>query len=349
MDEKEKTLKYLEKEAQKPDFWKDAKSAAETSQEITSLKEDLEKFEELKKNLEELKEAAEMAAGDENLQKDIDEKIGNLENKINKEEFRAYLSGKYDRGNAIMQIAAGVGGLDSQDWATLLLRMYQRYCAKKGFVVKILHQAFGQALGPEGRIGTKSVILEIKGNWAYGFLKKETGAHRLVRISPFSGQQLRHTSFALVEVLPEIPKVEIEAISPEDLKIETFRASGPGGQNVNRRETAVRVIHLPTGISVSSQAERSQLQNREEAMKVLYAKLFQLKEEMRLKEIKELKGKPIIPSWGNQIRSYVLHPYKLVKDLRTGAETSDAEKVLDGDLDLFIDAEIKINPASPKK
>ncbi len=226
----------------------------------------------------------------------------------------------------------------------MLFRVYERYCALKGYKTKILSQSFGEGGGPEGRIGMKQVSLEIKGASAYGFLKRETGVHRLVRISPFSAKNLRHTSFALVEVLPEIsekgePEIKIR---PEDLKLETFRASGPGGQYVNRRESAVRITHLPTGIQAASQAERLQGINREKAMKVLTAKLYQLKELERQQKLKEIKGKQISASWGNQIRSYILHPYKLVKDLRTGVETSDVEAVLDGDLDKFIEAEIKI-------
>jgi len=223
------------------------------------------------------------------------------------------------------------------------LRMYQRYCQQKSFQTKIIHQSFGEGGGPEGRIGTKSVTLEIKGNYAYGFLKKETGVHRLVRQSPFSAKKLRHTSFALVEVLPEIgreSKEEIE-IKAEEIKLDTFRASGPGGQYVNRRESAVRLTHLPTGIVVSCQSERLQGLNKEKAMEILYSKLYQLKEAERQKEIKEVKGKAVSASWGNQIRSYVLHPYKMVKDLRIGVETSDVEGVLDGDIEQFVEAEIK--------
>jgi len=223
--------------------------------------------------------------------------------------------------------------------------MYERFCQRRGFETKVLHQSFGEGGGPEGRIGTKSVTLEIKGSYAFGFLKKETGVHRLVRISPFSPQKLRHTSFALVEVLPEIEKEEETEIKikPEDLKIDFYRASGPGGQHVNRRETAVRITHLPTKIVVSCQAERLQGQNRDRAMKMLYSKLYQLKEAEQKKKLKEIKGKAISASWGNQIRSYVLHPYKLVKDLRTGLETSDVEGALDGNLDEFIEKEIKLD------
>lgn len=285
-----------------------------------------------------------LAEKDEKLTKEVGKKIQDLEKEIEKEEVKTFLSGKYDKNDAILEIFAGAGGIDAQDWATMLLKMFERYCQRKKFLAKIIHQSFGEGGGPEGRIGTKSATLEIKGPYAYGFLKKESGVHRLVRQSPFSAKKLRHTSFALVEILPEIGKKEEEEIEikPEDLKLETFRASGPGGQYVNKRESAVRLIHLSTGITVSCQAERLQGQNRERAMKVLYAKLYQLKESERQKELKKIKGKTVSVSWGNQIRSYVLHPYKLVKDLRTNVETSNVEKVLDGDLDQFIEAEVKI-------
>jgi len=242
-----------------------------------------------------------------------------------------------------MEIFSGAGGIDAQDWATMLLRMFKRYCERRAFQVKVIHQSFGEGGGPEGRIGTKSATLEIKGSYAYGFLKNESGVHRLVRQSPFSAKKLRHTSFVLVEVLPEVGKKEQEEIKikPEDLRLDTFRSSGPGGQYVNKRESAVRITHLPTGTTISSQSERLQGLNKDKAMKVLYAKLYQLKEAERKKELKEIKGKIVSASWGNQIRSYVLHPYKLVKDLRTGVETSDVEEVLDGDLDKFIEKEIR--------
>lgn len=273
-----------------------------------------------------------------------EEEIAGFEKKLRKKELEIFLSGKYDKGNAILSIFAGAGGQDAQDWTTMLLRMYERYCGFKGFQVKILEQSFGEGGGPDGRVGTKSATLEIKGNYAYGFLKRENGVHRLVRISPFSPKALRHTSFALAEVLPEISKAEESEIKirPEDLKTETFRSSGPGGQYVNKRESAVRIIHLPTGIQVSCQSERLLGLNRERAMKILLAKLHRLKQEEKSKELKEIKGERISASWGNQIRSYVLHPYKLVKDLRTDLETSNVEKVLDGDLDEFVEAEIKI-------
>lgn len=306
------------------------------------LKEDLEKWQTLKNELEELKELSKIA--DEKLEKELEEKIQTFEEKFKEKELQIFLSGKYDKESAILSIYAGAGGQDAQDWATILLRMYERYCESNGYKTKILSQSFGEGGGPQGRIGTKQVSLEIKGPFAFGFLKKESGVHRLVRISPFSAQGLRHTSFALVEVLPELPKEaekEIE-IKPEDLKLETFRASGPGGQYVNRRETAVRITHIPTEITVSCQSERLQGLNREKAMKVLASKLYQLKEKKRQKKLKEIKGEAISASWGNQIRSYVFHPYQLVKDLRTEVETSDVEGVLDGNLDEFIEAEIKL-------
>jgi peptide chain release factor 2 len=227
----------------------------------------------------------------------------------------------------------------------MLLRMYERYCASKGFKTTILHQAYGDAGGPEGRIGTKSVTMEISGNYAYGFLKKESGVHRLVRISPFNAQKLRHTSFALVNILPELKEDEVDIeIKPDDLRIDTFKASGPGGQYVNKTESAVRITHIPTGLVAASQTERLQGKNKENAMKILYAKLYQLKEEAHSKKIKEIKGDLVSASWGNQIRSYVLHPYKMVKDLRTQYETSDPESVLNGKLDEFIEAELKVYP-----
>jgi len=333
-------LVNLEKESQKSGFWDNKEKAVEVSQKISDLTEEINKFRNLEKDIGDLEELT----ADESLAGEVAGKIAEFENKIKKEEIKNFLSGKYDKNNAILQIFSGAGGQDAQDWATMLLRMYERYCGIKGFQTKILHQAFGEGGGPEGRIGTKSATLEIKGNYAYGLFKKETGVHRLVRISPFSAQKLRHTSFALVEVLPELAKKEEEDIKtkPEDLKIETFRASGPGGQYVNKRETAVRITHLPTGVVVSSQSERLQGQNRENAMKILYAKLSKLKEEEQKKEIKQIKGERVSASWGNQIRSYVLHPYKLVKDLRTNLETSEVEKVLDGQLEEFITAEIKI-------
>ena len=302
----------MEKEIQNPHLWKNKEEAVKITKELSELQGEVSEFLAIK-----------------------------TEEDLKKIELRVFLSGKYDRGSAILTITAGAGGQDAQDWATLLLRMYEKYCASKGFQTKVLHQSFGEGGGPEGRIGTKQVSLEIKEPYAYGFLKKETGVHRLVRISPFSAKSLRHTSFALVEVLPEIEKDDEFEIKPDDLKIEFYRASGPGGQYVNKRETSVRITHLPSGIVVACQSERLQGDNRKKAMQQLFSRLYQLREETKKKELSELKGKKISASWGNQIRSYVLHPYKLIKDLRTGVETSDVEGVLNGNLEQFIEVELK--------
>ena len=274
----------------------------------------------------------------ESLKNETSEEV--LAQKIAEKEIQVFLSGKYDKGTALLSILSGAGGQDAQDWATMLLRMYQRYADRQGFKTKILDQSFGEGVA-EGRSGIKSVTLEIAGKYAYGYLKKESGVHRLVRISPFSAQDLRHTSFALVEVLPEISSAEEVEVKPEELSVEVCKASGPGGQNVNKRMTAVKIIHLPTKITVASQTERSLAQNKENAMKMLYAKLYQLKESQRDKELAKIKGKAVAIEWGSQIRSYVLHPYQLVKDVRTNVETSDTAGVLDGKLEEFIAAEIK--------
>ena len=314
-------------------------------QKIAGLKEEIEQIKSIEKEFLDIKELAKIE--DETLQEEIEEKLTSLKEKIDKTEIKIFLSGKYDGGGAILEISARAGGVDAEDFSTMLLRMYQKYAESNNFKIKILEQSFGEAGGPEGRIGTKNAVLEIKGKYAYGFLKKESGIHRLVRQSPFSSKNLRHTSFALVEVLPLISKEdqkEIE-IKPESLKIDTFKSSGPGGQNVNKRETAVRLTHIPTGIVVSCQSERLQSLNREKAMGILYAKLYRLEEEKKEKEIRKLKENKKeekgAVSWGNQIRSYILHPYKMVKDLRTGVETSNVEAVLNGNLDEFIEAQIK--------
>lgn len=233
-----------------------------------------------------------------------------------------------------MTIYAGAGGVDAQDWAEMLLRMYLKYAQRKGFEAKVIQITSGE------EAGIKNVTLEIKGPYAYGYLKKESGVHRLVRLSPFDADNLRHTSFAMVEVLPEFKEVSEIVLNPNDLKIDTYRASGPGGQYVNKTESAVRVTHIPTGITVACQSERLQGENKKRAIKLLQIKLFQRKLQEQKKEQEKLRGVKKTADWGNQIRSYVLHPYKLVKDHRTKIETQKIEEVLDGNLDIFIEAEL---------
>jgi peptide chain release factor 2 len=316
---------------EKKDFWEDKKRVEEISKKYKELKDEIEYFEILKLEIKGAKSEKE---------------ILELEKEIEKKEKEVFLSGKYDKEDAILIIEAGQGGKDAQDFAAILLSMYQRYLIKKGFKIEILDQSFGEP-GPEGRIGIKSCILEVKGKYAYGILKGERGVHRLVRISPFSAKGLRHTSFVLVEVLPKIKREEIK-INPSDLEFEFMKSSGPGGQYVNKRMTAVRVTHLPTGISVKCQTERSLAQNKEKAIELLMARLNQLMEQEKEREIEKLRGKKIEPSWGNQIRNYVLDPYKLVKDLRTKVEKKDVEEVFSGNLDDFIEAEIKYDKISKR-
>jgi len=344
LDEKHKKINQLETLTQERDFWRDSKRAAEISEELADLKEELKFWDNVNKELAELTEMAEIVGGDEGLRKELEDKLSKLEEKFKKEEFKVLFSGKYDKKNAILSIYSGAGGTEAQDWANVLLRMYSRYAEAHKFKAKILDISYGQ------EAGIKNATMEIAGPYAYGYLKGENGVHRLVRLSPFNADNLRHTSFALAEILPDISEDTgirqlADEIKPDDLKIDTFRASGPGGQNVNMRSTAVRISHLPSGIVVSCQSERSQAQNKERALKLLYTKLYQKKIQEKEKEKSELRGELPSAEWGSQIRSYVLHPYKMVKDHRTNVETSAAEEVLDGNLDKFIEAELK--PASP--
>lgn len=268
-----------------------------------------------------------------------DKEIEEIEKKIAEKEILVFLSDEKDPENAVLFIQAGAGGQDAQDWSAILLRMYQRYCEKRGWDFEILEINYGEA-GHEGRIGVKSAVAEVRGRFAFGFLKKESGVHRLVRISPFSSKGLRHTSFALVQILPKIKEEEIK-IHPNELKIETFKASGPGGQYVNKRMSAIRITHLPTGISATCQSERSLAQNKERAMEILRSRLYHHYKMEKERELKKIKKEKISIDFGRQIRSYVFHPYKMVKDLRTNIEVHNVDDVLDGNLEPFIEAEIK--------
>ena len=324
---KKTRIENLKKETEKPNFWKDSEKAKNVQKEISELEKEIKNWSDLETETQNLLNLVDS--------KDAAEKFKSLESRFNKLELQTFLSEKYDKNNAILTISAGVGGRDAQDWASMLFRMYSRFCESRGWEVNVLHES----LGEEG--GIKSETFEVKGAYTYGYLKNEAGVHRLVRISPFSPTKLRHTSFAALEVLPEIEAKDIE-IKLEDLRIDMFRSSGAGGQNVNKRETAVRITHLPTGIAVAVQTERSQQQNREKAMQLLASKLHALqlkKEEEELTRTKKIKK---AAEWGAQIRSYVLYPYQMVKDHRTGYETSQTQKVLDGDLDEFVEAELKI-------
>ncbi len=332
----------LEDETENSTFWSNQQEAKQKSRELSELKETVASFENLEKEVDDATELAKLSEHDEQATLQLEKQIQGLEEKIKREESKLFLSGKYDRGNAVLAVSSGAGGQDAQDWAAMLLRMYQRFAEQKGWKVNIIHESFGEQ-GPEGRMGIKQASIDIDGSFAYGLLKRETGVHRLVRLSPFSAKSLRHTSFAAVEVLPEIRKEEehIE-IKPEDIKIEVSRSSGPGGQNVNKRETAVRIVHIKTGVAVESQTQRSQQQNKERALEILAAKLYALQEQKKQQELAALKGKTMAIEWGSQIRSYVLHPYQMVKDHRTNSETSDTQGVLNGNLQQFIEAELSL-------
>lgn len=325
---------------QSPDFWKDHERAKKISWDAAVLKKELKDWENLSGEASALEELAELAR-DDDIAKELDARVSNLECAVAEYENQKLFSGTYDKGNAAVSFYAGAGGKDAEDWAAMLKRMFERFAERKKWKVKIIHEHYGENQGPSGW-GIKNASLMIAGPYAYGYLKKENGVHRLVRVSPFSSQQLRHTSFALVEVMPELVAPEEVEINPEELKIDFFRSSGPGGQNVNKRETAVRITHVPTGLTVSAQSERTQERNRDIATQMLRAKLYQKKIELQKKEAGELRGELMANEWGSQIRSYVLHPYKLVKDHRTGFETTQIEKVLDGDLDGFIEEELRL-------
>lgn len=327
-------IKKLEEESGRSDFWHDQRDAQVKIKLLSFYRAELEELDRLEKRLiflEEISCSDESALLLEDLRSELDE----LTKELTKLETRVYLGGKYDHCSAIVSIHAGQGGVEAMDWAQMLQRMYLRFAEKKGWKVDVVN------LVPGDEAGVKSVTLTINGSYAYGYLKKEKGVHRLVRQSPFNADKLRQTSFALVEILPEIEESEEIRIPEEDLEWEFFRASSHGGQNVQKVSTAVRLRHKPTGIVITSQSERYQERNREIALNLLRARLWELAEEKREKEKAVLKGDFKKAAWGNQIRSYVLHPYKMVKDLRTNYEVSDPFAVLDGEIEGFIAAELK--------
>jgi peptide chain release factor 2 len=336
---KEAELAELTERSADPNLWNDPEQAQTTMRRAEELRSEMETWRTLGERATGLAEMAEMAAADPveaaSLQPDLERDLASLQADWNRMQQQLLLSEPFDERGAIVSVHAGAGGTESQDWAEMLLRMYLRWAERSGFRTEILEATEGE------EAGLKSVSFSIDGRWAYGKLRSERGVHRLVRISPFDSQKRRHTSFALVEVMPEVPENADVEIEDKDLRVDTYRASGAGGQHVNKTDSAVRLTHLPTGLVVAVQSERSQHQNRDRAMAVLRARLIQRQVEEREAEMARLRGEHIEAGWGNQIRSYVLQPYTMVKDLRTGVETSNPSAVLDGDLDAFIDGYLR--------
>lgn len=321
-----------------PEFWNDQQKAQSVINESNALKDQVNEFKELFDEYENLEITYELVKeeDDADLRADLETELVALSARLNQFELQLLLSEPYDKNNAILELHPGAGGTESQDWGSLLLRMYQRWAEKKGFKVETLDYL------PGDEAGIKSVTLAIKGHNAYGYLKAEKGVHRLVRISPFDSSGRRHTSFVSCDVMPEFnDDIEIEVRS-EDLKVDTYRASGAGGQHINKTESAVRITHIPTGVVVACQSERSQIKNRETAMKMLKSKLYQLEVEKKEEQLAEIRGEQKEIGWGSQIRSYVFHPYSMVKDHRTNAETGNIGAVMDGDIDEFIDAYLRL-------
>lgn len=331
LDSAKGEIKQIEAAMSQPDFWSEQKRAKSAAKRRDELNEEVRAWQALKDDVAALTQMAdEGEAGEEELKKEF----AALKSKFELLEFFVLFSGDYDKSDCILAIHAGTGGTEAQDWAEMLLRMYLRFCERRGLSTRMIEESRG------GEAGIKSVVLEVNGRYSYGWLKSERGVHRLVRISPFDAEKMRHTSFALVEVLPILQEVAV-TIDPKDLRIDTYLSSGHGGQSVQTTYSAVRITHLPTGIVVTCQNERSQQQNKETAMKILRGKLHALAEEAQTAELKAVRGEYKEAAWGNQIRSYVLHPYHLVKDLRTKYETSDTEAVLDGKLEPFVESYLK--------
>jgi peptide chain release factor 2 len=319
----------LEAQSAEPDFWNDPQTAQETMKRLSSLRARIDTWRGIETKVRELLELVDLAEAeaDEATAADISRDADEISRQLDELEFELTFSGPYDDRNAIVAIHAGAGGTESQDWAEMLLRMYLRWAERRGFTTEVIDEMAGE------EAGIKSATVEVTGPHAYGYLKSERGVHRLVRLSPFDSENRRHTSFALVEVMPEAGDAAEVKISPDDLRVDVYRASGHGGQNVQKNSTAIRITHLPTNIVVTCQNERSQHRNREAAMRVLEARLLERELDRQAEEQAKIKGEHVSAGWSNQIRSYVLHPYKMVKDHRTGYETSDAPGVLDGDLD----------------
>ena len=332
----------MNREIEEPDFWNDINNAQKKMKEKKAMENTIDNFSSLSDRLNDLEETIELTNmledSEDNLDKvckDIEKEFNNLKKDLDNMMVSTLLTGKYDKSSAVISIHAGTGGIDAQDWAEMLLRMYLRWSEGKGYETKLID------IERDTEGGIKTATFYALGENAYGYLKTEKGVHRLVRISPYNAQNKRQTSFAKVEVMPKIEEDIDIVIDPNDLRIDTYRASGAGGQHVNKTDSAVRITHIPTGIVVTCQNERSQIQNKEVALNVLKSRLTELMEEQHKENLKELKGEDMLNAWGSQIRSYVFQPYTLVKDNRTGIETSDVNRVMDGDIDLFITAKLK--------
>jgi peptide chain release factor 2 len=330
----ELTLVDLEKKIESPDFWDDPSIAQGIMKKATGIRNNLEFWHVFAQKIQDASDLA--ALNDESLREDLEIEIKEIEAEVEKREFTSMLSGKYDSDDAFLAIHAGAGGTDSQDWTEMLMRMYLRWAETRNYETEVMDMTLGE------EAGVKSVTISIKGFYAYGYLRSEKGVHRLVRLSPFDSAHRRHTSFALVEVLPQVafdnPEVQID---PADVKVDVFKSSGAGGQNVQKTSTAIRITHIPSGLVVTCQNERSQTQNRENAMRVLMGRLVEIQQAKKSEEIAVLRGEYTKAEWGSQIRSYVLHPYQIVKDHRTDFEVGNAQAVLNGDLDKFMEAYLR--------
>jgi peptide chain release factor 2 len=330
---KSATLQQLDAESQSPEFWNDPTHAQGVMKKLSAIRDEVEGWQKITQRITDALDLA--GLDDEGLRADLQAEVESIEAETAEREFTAMFSGDYDRGNAILAINAGAGGTDSQDWAAMLYRMYLRWAERRGLETEEMDHTEGE------EAGIKSVTIAVNGAYAYGYLRSEKGVHRLVRLSPFDAAHRRHTSFALVEVLPQVEDASEIVIAPDDVRIDVYRSSGAGGQNVQKNSTAIRLTHLPSGLVVTCQNERSQLQNRENAFRVLRARLMAIKRVERDEEMAAIKGEFQKIEWGSQIRSYVLHPYQMVKDHRTEYEVGNAQSVLDGSLDGFIEAYLR--------